>query len=257
MPTATGPIASYLAEIEAIETEWQESCQARDAARRSDPDADPLYGPDFERREQRFKECEDRHFPRVDPRTGAGLRDEARLWRWITHRLWWMGNYYSLGASSLAFGPSPSYWSDLVTANSHLLKLGLPGVLPLRYAPDPWSEVESRDMLQTIANDLRRSEAVAAIKNTAPCCVRMDDPNKRTVVVLGETMVLTVKQWGLIRALVDAYPGRLQWKELAERSGAKDPRSIVATLRKSEAWRDAILEPEGSPLGCGLAASPR
>jgi hypothetical protein len=152
-PDARESITSYLAVMELIQDGWDRSCRRRAEIRRRDPDADPSYGKDFRRLGLLREGCEHIHFPGIDPRTGAGIVSEARLWRWIEHSLFLLVNR----GSGYTLGDPLSFQKDMMTAYGHMVFLDVTGV-PDRPYPR-MTEQECRDELKTIANRLRNRES--------------------------------------------------------------------------------------------------
>jgi len=129
-----GTIAGYEAEMKALEARWQQHCERERracldaAATGTEPDLPRDYGP--RQYEADREACEAKHFPRIDPRTGAGLTTPARLWRWIMHRLGHVEMMHELeavqGTGWAEMNPMP-YRAALKVVYEKMHKLDLPG----------------------------------------------------------------------------------------------------------------------------------
>jgi hypothetical protein len=150
-----GTIAGYETDKAIVKELWEKVCLRREEARGSAPWSDPPYGEEYRLHRARLAALEERHFPKVDPRTGRGITSPARLWRWIDERLIRLSR--ARHAIRAGFGTPHPYWDDLLRAVGHLHRLRVPG------APRPpylqMSELESHDALVAIANDLVALEA--------------------------------------------------------------------------------------------------
>jgi len=154
--TRSSPIAAYLAEIEAAREAWDEACRRARAIRQADPKADPPSGADHRDYEKRREEIEARHFPGVDPRTGAGLTTPSRLWRWIANRLY-IWDDLGLGRFTGSVGSPHPCWDDLVKAYGDFHRLGLPGAPGPPYVRN-LSERDAVIAMHTLANTIRQME---------------------------------------------------------------------------------------------------
>ena len=93
-----------------------------------------------------------------------------------------------------------------------------------------------------------RKEAVIADKPP----IRLLGPDQ-PVFVLGREKSLTPSQYNVIQTLEEAWPGRLDKRQLAYKSGHMDARRILSCLAKDDDdWNRVISFPEKTGGGYGL-----
>ena len=179
-----GTIAAYLADRAVIEARWADFAERSRLAdiAANEAGVDPAGPRDYGLRAYREdrEAAEARHFPRVDPWTGAGIDNPATLWRWLIDRLdtlrilvdaaddpligwrWLIDRRDTLrntaGISAIFGSPRP-FADTLATCRLHLNRLRIPA------GPQPsliqLSEVDAEAALWQIAHALRERETEA------------------------------------------------------------------------------------------------